>query len=114
MRRWATWGVYLLLTVVVAGLFAADRGFIQDEFWVFAHLRQHSAERFPWLLTENIRRLHPLRPLTALPFAFAEAIGDPRRGLQAVCVLTWLAGGLAAGCLLRALAPARRAAEIAA
>lgn len=103
---WAQAGAFLLLTALAWGLFAPDRGFVQDEPWLLAALREHRAALWGFLWPgRRSLELTPLRPFAGVPYALAVHTPWPRLALQLTFGATWLATGLLAARYLRLLLP---------
>lgn len=113
--RLAVAAALFIVMLVVWGLFAPDRGYLQDEPWIFAALRDGRAEAggVLWVGRESFQ-LTPLRPLAHVYYWLAAPTPSPRLAMQALQGLTWLAGGLLAAALMRRLRPGRPLAAFAA
>ncbi len=105
---------YALFLLIVWGLFAADRGYLQDEPWIFSALRDGRSAAGLFYVGDHTLRLTPLRPLAHVSYALATLTPWPRLTLQVLEGLTWLAGGLVAASLMRRLRPGRPLAAFAA
>lgn len=112
MKGRAPWGLWILLTILVWGLFAPDRGLYQDDVSVMATAKE------AWKAS-GVRGLFepmgaPTRRLLGLPSFLAWATPEPVLSLQLLYGLSWLAVGWAAWRLARELFPgAPRAAWLA-
>lgn len=105
--RAAVGAAYATFLVLVWGLFALDRGYIQDEPWIFAALRDGRSAAGIFYVGNNTLRLTPLRPLAHVGYGLALLTSSPRAAMQVLEGLVWLAGGLSAAALLRRLRPGR-------
>lgn len=107
--------VYLLLTLLVWGLFALDRGFLQDEPWQLTAAREHVAAflGFLWPGHATLRQT-PLRPLQGLQASLAMLSPCPRLAWQLFYGAVWLGSGLLAARFVRLVAPGRPLAAFAA
>ncbi len=107
--------VLALLTLLAWGLFAPDRGFLQDEPWQLTAARERVAAAMGVLWPGHATlRIAPLRPLQALHAALAVRTPWPRLCLQLLYGAAWLATGLLAARLVGLLAPGRAAPAFAA
>lgn len=110
--RRAPWGLWIVLTVLVWGLFAPDRGLYQDDVSVMAVVKE------AWR-ADGVRGLFapmgaPTRRLLGLPTFLAWVTPEPVFALQLLYGLSWLGIGWAAWRLARELFPgAPRAAWLA-
>lgn len=104
MRRAAP--LFLLLTVLVWGLFAFDQGLFHDDA---AHLgwAQAKSARPPWGLFEPA--VTPTRLLLGAPYVLALASPAPAAVLQLLVGVTWLLSGFAVAALARRLFAGRPA-----
>jgi hypothetical protein len=98
---------YAALTILVWGVNALQRGLWQDDVVLLGLAFQRSSSR------QYLRALFdpvvaPLRRLTILPFAIANATPQPIWALQLLCGAVWLAHGLLAGWIVGLLSPGRR------
>ncbi len=106
------WGTWILLTILVWGLFALDRGLYQDDGALMAAVKE------AWKAGGLIGLFAPMgastRRLLGLPYFLAWATPEPVFALQLLYGLSWLAVGWAAFLLARELFPgAPRAAWLA-
>jgi hypothetical protein len=101
---WGRAGIYLLLALLVQGLFALDRGLWQDDVAILAVVASQDHGSIAGLLAPI---LAPTRRLLGLPFALALATPRPVACLQLLYGVTWLGLGLLAHALARLLAPGR-------
>ncbi len=105
-HAWALLDVlcYVILTVLVWGVSAFRRGLWQDDVQALglAFVRSH-----PWQAM-FLPDASPLRRLTLLPSALANATAYPIEVLQILSAATWLAMGLLAGWIVGLLLPGRR------
>ncbi|MEO8054195.1 MAG: hypothetical protein ABI768_03520 [Acidobacteriota bacterium] len=106
------WGLWSFLTLLVWGLFAADRGPYQDDAAALAFVQE------AWKSGGFAGLFQPMgvstRRLLGLPYFLAWATPEPVFALQLLYGLTWLALGWAAWRLARELFPdAPRAAWLA-
>lgn len=106
--------VFVVLLLLVWGLFAPDRGFIQDEPWILNAARDTRAGALGFLWPARTLALVPQRPLLGLPFTLAWLTPWPRLVLQLLFGGAWLASALAVACVARRLRPGRPAAAFAA
>lgn len=97
--------LYVFLTLLVWGLFAADRGLFQDDASLLAWAQNHAHEPLRGLFAAAGA---PTRRLLGIPFVLAYASGEPVLVLQAFYGISWLLLGIALDALVRALFPARR------
>jgi len=104
-RRWSLVGTYLVLTLVVWGLFAVDRGLWQDDVAILAVVQTQTSASALGVFAPIVA---PTRRLLGLPFALALATPQPVLALQLLYGATWLGVGLAMYWLGRLLAPGRR------
>jgi hypothetical protein len=99
----APWGLWVVLTLLVWGLFAPDRGLYQDDVSVMA------AAKEAWKSSGFAGLFVPVgattRRLLGLPSLLAWATPEPVFALQLLYGVTWLAIGLAAWLLARELFP---------
>src|SRR5580704_5282178 len=98
---------YAALTILVWGVNAPQRGLWQDDVKALALAFQRS------LQPDYFRALFgpdtsPLRRLTVLPSAIANATPQPIWTLQVLCGAVWFAHGLLAGWIVGLLLPGRR------
>jgi hypothetical protein len=102
--RFATWILYAVLTVVVWGLFAADRGLLQDDasalFWV-----RYQASRGP--LAALLFTVTPTRLLANVSYGLAGYCPDPILALHLFYGAAWLGLGLLTHAIARELFPDR-------
>jgi len=91
--------VCLLFTLLVAGLFAPDRGFVQDELWLLSAVRAAPDFAHSLVLRDQAWRSQPQRLLLPLPFALAARSGFARDFLQLASCLVWFGTALLAGVL---------------
>jgi len=96
---------YLVLTILVWGVSAFRRGLWQDDVQAlglaFARAQSHWTRMFR-------PDSSPLRRLTVLPSALANATPYPIEALQILSAATWLGMGLLAGWIVNLLLPNRR------
>jgi hypothetical protein len=97
--------LYVFLTLLVWGLFAADRGLFQDDAALLVWAQNHAHEPLRGLFAPAGT---PTRRLLGIPFVLAYASGEPVLVLQALYGISWLLLGIALDALVRALFPARR------
>ena len=98
---------YVALTILVWGPNALQRGLWQDDAkgMGLAFQRASSPDHFSALFAPDAS---PLRRLTVLPYAIANATSHPIWTLQMLCGAVWLAHGLLAGWIVGLLLPGRR------
>jgi hypothetical protein len=98
---------YAALTILVWGVNALQRGLWQDDVKALALAFQRSLQPdyFRVLFGPDTS---PLRRLTVLPSAIANATPQPIWTLQVLCGAVWLAHGLLAGWIVGLLLPGRR------
>jgi len=108
----APWGLWVVLTLLVWGLFAPDRGLYQDDGSQMAYAKEAwTSAGLPGLLAPMGS---PTRRLLSLPFFLAWATPEPVFALQFLYGLSWLAVAWAAWRLASELFPdAPRAAWLA-
>jgi hypothetical protein len=97
--------LYVFLTLLVWGLFAADRGLFQDDASLLLWAQNHAHEPLRGLFAAAGA---PTRRLLGIPFVLAYASGAPVLVLQALYGASWLLFGIALDALVCALFPARR------
>jgi hypothetical protein len=97
--------LYVFLTLLVWGLFAADRGLFQDDAALLLWAQNHAHEPLRGVFSAAAT---PTRRLLGIPFILAYASGAPVLVLQALYGISWLLFGVALDALVRALFPARR------
>ena len=97
--------LYVFLTVLVWGLFAADRGLFQDDASLLAWAQSHAHEPLRGLFATAGS---PTRRLLGIPYILAYATPAPVLVLQALYGVSWLLFGVALDALCLALFPARR------
>lgn len=103
MKARAPWGLWILLTILVWGLFAPDRGLYQDDVSVLSIAQESwNSGGFPALFAPMGT---PTRRLLGIPFFLAWATGESALALQLLYGLVWLAIGWAAFALSRELFP---------
>jgi hypothetical protein len=105
---------FALFTLLAWGLLAPDRGYLQDEPWILAALRDGRAGALGFLWPAHTLALTPQRPLQGLPFALALLTPWPRLALQITFGAAWLVSGVAAARLVARLRPGRPLAAFAA
>jgi hypothetical protein len=90
-HRFQAWTLYAVLTIVVFGLFAADRGLLQDDaavlFWV-----RYQARRGP--LAALLFTVTPTRLLANVTYGLAGYCPDPILALHLFYGVAWLGLGL--------------------
>lgn len=103
MKRAAA--LYVLLTLLVWGLFAFDRGLFHDDASNLAWA-QRASSRAPWGLLEPM--VAPTRLLLGAPYVLAWASPAPAAVLQLLLGVCWLLSGFAVFALVRRLIPGAR------
>jgi hypothetical protein len=99
----APWGLWTVLTILVWGLFAPDRGLYQDDVSVLSIVQEAwNSGGLPALFQPMGT---PTRRLLGIPFFLAWATGDSALALQLLYGAVWLAIGWAAFALSRELFP---------
>lgn len=99
----APWGLWILLTILVWGLFAPDRGLYQDDVSMLSITQESwNSGGFSALFAPMGT---PTRRLLGIPFFLAWATGESALALQLLYGLVWLAIGWAAFALSRVLFP---------
>jgi hypothetical protein len=96
---------YVTLTILVWGVTAFRRGLWQDD--VEALVLAFARSRHPWHAL-FLPASSPLRRLTILPSALANATSYPIETLQILSAATWLGMGLLIGWIIGLLLPGRR------
>jgi hypothetical protein len=98
---------YAALTILVWGANALQRGLWQDDVQALglAFQRSFSRDYFTALFAPDVT---PLRRLTVVPSAIANATPHPIWALQVLSAAVWLAHGLLAGWIVGLLLPGRR------
>ncbi len=96
---------YVFLTLLVWGLFAADRGLFQDDAALLLWAQNHAHEPLRGLFAAAGA---PTRRLLGIPFILAYASGAPVLVLQVFFGISWLLLGIALRALVHTLFPARR------
>jgi hypothetical protein len=98
---------YAALTILVWGVNAFQRGLWQDDVQALgqAFRRSEDDHYFRAMFAPDGG---PLRRLTVLPSAIANATPQPIWALQTLCAAVWLGHGLLAGWLVGLLLPGRR------
>ena len=98
---------YAALTILVWGANALQRGLWQDDVQALgqAFVRSSNDHYLRALFAPDVG---PLRRLTVLPSAIANATPQPIWALQILCAVVWLAHGLLAGWIVGLLLPGRR------
>ena len=96
---------YVVLTILVWGISALRRGMWQDDVQALGTAVERSRRSFFTLFRPDAS---PLRRLTVLPSALANATPYPVEALQILSAGTWLAIGLLAGWIVSLLFPGRR------
>jgi len=96
---------YAALTILVWGVSAPRRGLWQDDVQALGEAWLRSARPFGALFAPDAS---PLRRLTLLPSAIANATPHPVWALHLLCSSVWLAQALAAGWIVALLLPGRR------
>src|ERR1700760_4415470 len=96
---------YVVLTILVWGVSAFRRGMWAGDVQALgqAFVRAHRA--WPAMFRPDSS---PLRRLTVLPSALADATAYPVEMLQLLSAAAWLGGGLLAGWVVSLLLPGRR------
>lgn len=97
--------LYVFLTLLVWGLFAADRGLFQDDAALLLWAQNHAHEPLRGLFAAAGT---PTRRLLGVPFVLAYASGAPVLVLQALYGISWLLLGIALDALVCELFPGRR------
>ncbi len=95
-------GVYIILTILVWGLFAFDRGMWHDEILLLYIVLAKSGGLLAKLF---VPAGSPTRILQATPFALAQWSGSPVFVMQALYGLTWFSTGVLAYVLTLRLFP---------
>ncbi len=101
LERLAIVGTYVILTVLVWGLFALDRGPFQDELPVLNHIQSQSG----WWAQSFYQIASPTRIFGATTFALAHWSGVPFVTLQIMYGLVWLSSGVLVHALVRQMLP---------
>lgn len=96
-------GVYIILTILVWGIFALDRGMWQDDILTLQRV-QASKNAFAQLVSPTGT---PTRILHKVPFTLAHWTGHVIFSLQFLYGLTWFSTGLLAHLLMLQLFPRR-------
>lgn len=97
--------VYVSLTILVWGVNALQRGLWQDDVQALGEAFHRARQSFGALFAPDPS---PLRRLTLLPSALANATPHPIWTLHVLCAAIWLAQGLFAGWIVALLLPGRR------
>jgi hypothetical protein len=97
---------FAALTILVWGVNALQRGLWQDDVQALSEAFGRSL-RPDYLIALLAPLDTPLRRLTILPFAIANATPQPIWALQIICGAVWLALGLLAGWIVGLLLPGR-------
>ena len=108
--RWSALGdslCYVGLTIMVWGVNALQRGLWQDDVQPLGQAFRRSADPH-YLRALFSFNVAPLRRLTVLPSAIANATPHPIWALQVLCATVWFGQGLAAGWIVGQLLPGRR------
>jgi hypothetical protein len=98
--------LYVFLTLLVWGLFAADRGLFQDDASLLAWAQSHAHEPLRGLFAAAGA---PTRRLLGVPYILAWASPAPAAVLQLFLGVCWLLSGFAVSALARRLFPWSRA-----
>ncbi|MFI5294011.1 MAG: hypothetical protein ACHQ0Y_03200 [Thermodesulfovibrionales bacterium] len=102
-REWAVIiGIYGMLTVLVWGLFAPDRGMWQDELLVLYLVQVHSDSPVAQLISPGVT---PTRLLENVPYTLSHWSGSLILSLQLLYGINWFITGILAYLLLRRLFP---------
>jgi hypothetical protein len=97
--------LFAVLTLLVWGLFAFDRGLFHDDASNLAWA-QRASSRAPWGLLEPM--VAPTRLLLGAPYVLAWASPAPAAVLQLLLGVCWLLSGFAVFALVRRLIPGAR------
>ena len=97
--------VYVVLTIVVWGVNAFQRGLWQDDVQALGEAFRRSTRSFRALFSPDPS---PLRRLTLIPSAIGWATPYPIETLHVLCAAIWLAQGVLAGWIVSLLLPGRR------
>src|SRR5207244_7322635 len=96
---------YIILTILVWGVSAFRRGLWQDDVLALGLAFERSHRSFPALFGPDPS---PLRRLTLVPSAIANATLYPIEVLQLFSAALWLAMALLTGCIVGLLLPGPR------
>jgi MFS family permease len=109
-ERWIALGdslCYACLTILVWGVNAFQRGLWQDDVVELGQALRRSVDPH-YIIALFAPSVAPLRRLTVLPSAIANATPHPIWALQVLCGTVWLCQGWAAGWIVGRLLPGRR------
>jgi len=94
--------VYVLLTILVWGLFSLDQGFFQDEVIFLSQMQGRDMTRLDQLFAPIVA---PTRRIGGPVYGLALLTGQPRIALQILYGIVWLGIGLMADRVVRLLFP---------
>ena len=100
----STFAIFTALTLLVWGLFAADRGLWQDDAVILSWVCSHGSGLARFFIGIG----SPTRVLAGTPFALARLTSQPLLTLQLMYGAVWLAEGFAARAILLQLFPRDR------
>jgi len=98
-------GVYIILTILVWGLFALDRGMWWDDIYVLSSIQAHSGYPFKQLFGLSFQS--PTRIFLSTPFAPAQWSGAPIPSMQFLYGLAWFFTGLFSCLIIKEMFPSR-------
>ena len=98
-------GVYIILTILVWGLFALDRGMWWDDIYVLSSIQAHSGYPFKQLFGLSFQS--PTRIFLSTPFAPAQWSGAPIPSMQFLYGLAWFFTGLFSCLIVKEMFPSR-------